>query len=191
MQAAVPEGVGAMAAIIGLEDAGVAELCHEAAEGDVVSPANFNSLGQVVISGHKAAVERAVSQAKSKGAKLAKLIPVSVPSHCALMQPAADCLAEKLNNITIQTPKFSVIHNVDAREHTTPEAIREALIQQLTQPVRWVNTVLKMQDDGVQLFIECGPGKVLAGLNKRITKEINTQNINTPDLMDSGLSCVK
>lgn len=183
MQEAVPEGVGAMAAIIGLDNIAVAELCHEVAENDVISPANFNSLGQIVISGHKVAVERAVSQAKSKGAKLAKLIPVSVPSHCALMQPAADRLAEKLDDITIQAPEFPVIHNVDVGEHTAPTAIREALVQQLIQPVRWVDTVLKMQDDGIQLFIECGPGNVIAGLNKRITKEIDTKSINTLELL--------
>ncbi len=187
MQDAVPAGQGAMAAIIGLDADKVEELCREAAEGDVVSPANFNSVGQIVISGQKAAVERAVSQAKSKGAKLAKLIPVSGPFHCVLMQPAAERLSKKLADTRIQAPKFPVIHNVDVSEHTTPEGIRDALVQQLTQPVRWVDTVLKMQDDGVQLFMECGPGKVLAGLNKRIVREIKTQSINTPESMNEVL----
>lgn len=190
MQEAVPAGEGAMAAIIGLDNEKVDALCREASQGDVVSSANFNSNGQVVISGQKAAVERAVLLAKPKGAKLAKLIPVSVPSHCALMQPAAVQLAKKLTDIEFQAPTFPVIHNVDATSYDDPDAIQEALLQQLTQPVRWVDTILKMQNDQVGLFIEVGPGKVLSGLNKRITKEVKTVNFDTPELLNAALITV-
>lgn len=171
MQQAVPEGVGAMAAILGLDDHEVVKVCAEAAENEVVSAVNFNSQGQVVIAGHKAAVERAMIGAKEAGAKRALLLPVSVPSHCALMLPAAEKLAEALENITIHAPNVTLIHNVDVLLHQSPELIRHALKEQLYKPVRWVDTIKFMADQGVTSFVECGAGKVLIGLNKRIAKD--------------------
>ena len=163
MQNAVPQGVGAMAAILGLEDGQVKELCAAAAQGEVVEAVNFNSPGQVVIAGHTAAVERAMTAAKEAGAKRALPLPVSVPSHCSLMKPAADKLAEALQNINIATPKIRVIHNADQ--------IKDALVRQLYSPVRWTETVNSLVDEGITESAECGPGKVLAGLAKRIRKE--------------------
>ncbi len=174
MQAAVPEGQGAMAAILGLADAVVEDLCREAAQGQVVAAVNFNCPGQVVIAGERPAVERAMDMARARGAKRALLLPVSVPSHCALMQPAAEALQPALAAVKIQPPRIPVLHNVDVAAHETPEAIRTALIEQLYRPVRWVETVLAMRDMGVMLVAECGPGKVLAGLNKRILGDIPT-----------------
>lgn len=174
MQAAVPEGQGAMAAILGLADAVVADLCREAAQGQVVAAVNFNCPGQVVIAGERPAVERAMDMARARGAKRALLLPVSVPSHCALMQPAAEALQPALAAVNIQPPRIPVLHNVDVAAHETPEAIRTALIEQLYSPVRWVETVLAMRDMGMMLVAECGPGKVLAGLNKRILGDIPT-----------------
>ena len=168
MQAAVPEGVGAMAAILGLEDDVVRAVCTEAAAGEVVEAVNLNSPGQVVIAGNKAAVERAMALAKEKGAKRALPLPVSVPSHSSLMQPAADKLLAHLDTVTIATPAIPVLHNTDVQSHATPEAIRAALAKQLHTPVRWVETVRALKAAGVERVIECGPGKVLAGLNKRI-----------------------
>jgi len=177
MQAAVPTGEGAMAAIIGLDDEAVQTLCDSVANGEVVAPANFNSIGQVVIAGQTAAVERAVDAAKSAGAKLAKLIPVSVPSHCALMAPAAQQLAAILSAITIASPNIPVIQNVDVMAHQDPEKIRRGLIEQLTQPVRWVQTIQKMQSQGVSTMVECGPGNVLRGLIKRISRDILLESV--------------
>jgi len=175
MQAAVPEGTGAMAAILGLEDQAVEAVCVQALEVGVVSPANYNSVGQVVIAGEVAAVEKAMQLAKEAGA-IAKKIPVSVPSHCALMQPAADQMAEKLRAIEIKQPIIKVIQNADVKSFESPGAIRDALTRQLIAPVRWVETIQFMQQEGITQFFECGPGKVLAGLNKRISKEITTQH---------------
>lgn len=171
MQQAVPEGVGAMAAILGLEDHEVVKICVEAEQGEVVSAVNFNSQGQVVIAGHKSAVERAMIGAKDAGAKRTLLLPVSVPSHCALMLPAAEKLADALQNITINPPNVTLIHNVDVLSHRSPELIRHALKEQLYKPVRWVDSIKFMADQGVTQFVECGAGKVLIGLNKRIAKE--------------------
>lgn len=171
MQEAVPQGVGAMAAILGLEDQVVAHICTEAAQNEVVSAVNFNSPGQVVIAGNSAAVERAITAAKAAGAKRAMLLPVSVPSHCALMKPAAQKLGEYLLEVPLQKPNRTLIHNVDVAAHSAPDAIRHALIEQLYQPVRWVETIKFMQDQGVTRFVECGPGKVLSGLGKRIAKD--------------------
>lgn len=172
MQSAVPEGQGGMAAILGLDDDAVRALCAEAAEAEVLAAVNFNSPGQVVIAGHRTAVERAMALAKARGAKRALPLPVSVPSHCVLMQPAADRLRQALAGITIRPPSVRVIHNADVAEHRDPEAIRDALVSQLYQPVRWVETIQSMHAAGVVLFAECGPGKVLAGLNKRILAQI-------------------
>ena len=171
MQNAVPQGVGAMAAILGLEDGQVKELCAAAAQGEVVEAVNFNSPGQVVIAGHTAAVERAMTAAKEAGAKRALPLPVSVPSHCSLMKPAADKLAEALQNINIATPKIRVIHNADVASYDNSAQIKDALVRQLYSPVRWTETVNSLVDEGITESAECGPGKVLAGLAKRIRKE--------------------
>jgi [acyl-carrier-protein] S-malonyltransferase len=168
MQSAVPEGVGAMAAVLGLDDAAVRAVCAEAAQGEVLEAVNFNSPGQVVIAGNKAAVDRGCVLAKEKGAKRALPLPVSVPSHCALMQPAADKLRAAMASIDVKTPAIPVLHNADVASHSDPAAIRDALARQLYSPVRWVETVQTFAAQGVELAAECGPGKVLAGLNKRI-----------------------
>jgi [acyl-carrier-protein] S-malonyltransferase len=167
MQSAVAEGEGAMAAILGLEDDVVRSVCDAAAQGQVLEAVNFNSPGQVVIAGHKTAVERGMEAAKAKGAKRALLLPVSVPSHCALMKPAAEKLAQYLNAVAVNVPQVSVLHNVDVVSYTDPASIKSALVRQLYSPVRWVETVRKVADAGIGLSAECGPGKVLAGLNKR------------------------
>jgi [acyl-carrier-protein] S-malonyltransferase len=157
---------GAMAAILGLDDATVIGICAETA--GVVSPANFNSIGQIVIAGEESAVDNAIELAKKHGAKIAKKIPVSVPSHCMLMQPAAEKMASLLKSVTIKKPIIPVIHNFDVKTHDNPDNIRDALVQQLIAPVRWVETIQWMRAQGVTAFFECGPGKVLTGLNKRI-----------------------
>ena len=172
MQAAVPEGVGAMAALLGLDDEQVRAACIEAAQGEVCEAVNYNSTGQVVIAGNKAAVERAMEIAKAKGAKRALPLPVSVPSHCALMHPAAEKLAEYLKNVTINTPQIPVIHNADVAAYNDAEQIKDALVRQLYSPVRWVETVQAIVAQGVTSSAECGPGKVLAGLTKRIVAEL-------------------
>ncbi len=168
MQAAVPEGVGAMAAILGLDDAAVRAVCADAAAGEVVEAVNLNSPGQVVIAGNKAAVERAMALAKERGAKRALPLPVSVPSHSSLMRPAAEELRAHLQGVEIKVPTMRVLHNTDVQSHAAPDAIRDALAKQLHTPVRWVETVQALKAAGIERVIECGPGKVLAGLNKRI-----------------------
>jgi [acyl-carrier-protein] S-malonyltransferase len=172
MQEAVPSGVGAMAAILGLDDQQVIQLCMQVADNEIVSAVNFNAPGQVVIAGHTKAVERAVIAAKDAGAKRAITLPVSVPSHCALMQSAAEHLELCLQKVPLETPKIQLVHNVDVESHDAPEIIRNALKEQLYQPVRWVESVSKMADSGVSCFVECGPGKVLTGLDKRIAKDV-------------------
>jgi [acyl-carrier-protein] S-malonyltransferase len=190
MQNAVPEGIGAMAAILGLEDAQVESVCVEAAQGEIVSPVNFNSPGQVVIAGHAAAVKRAMELAKDAGAKRALPLPVSVPSHCSLMEPAAKQLADQLSGIAIQTPSIPVIHNVDAMSHAEPAAIREALAAQLHKPVRWVECVRVMHAQGVNTLVEAGPGKVLAGLTKRIEKSLSAIPVQTSDDLDKAIASI-
>lgn len=177
MQSAVKPGEGAMAAIVGLEDHAVVEICKNAAEIGIVSPANYNSIGQIVIAGETPAVEKAIELAKNAGAKIAKKIPVSVPSHCVLMQSAAEKMAEKLKTISIKTPQISVIQNADVKSFESAEAIRDALIRQLTLPVRWVETIQHMMQKNIVSFYECGPGSVLVGLNKRISREIESKGI--------------
>ena len=172
MQAAVPTGVGAMAAILGLDDDLVRAVCAEAAQNEVLEAVNFNSPGQVVIAGNKAAVERGMALAKEKGAKRALPLPVSVPSHCALMKPAAEQLAEYLKNVAINTPKIPVIHNADVASYNDGDKIKDALVRQLYSPVRWVETVQAIHAQGITQAAECGPGKVLAGLTKRIVAEL-------------------
>ena len=187
MQAAVSEGEGAMAAILALKDEQIIEICATVAknENQVVSPVNFNAPGQVVIAGHRAAVESAITQAKAAGAKRAILLQVSVPSHSSLMRPAAEQMAERLASVNITIPKIPVIHNVDVSIKTNPAEIKTALISQLHNPVRWVETIEKMVADGISLLFESGPGKVLTGLNKRIARRtmkalpiIDTKTLN-------------
>lgn len=172
MQGAVAEGVGAMAAILGLDDDTVRAVCAEAAQGEVLEAVNFNSPGQVVIAGHKAAVERGMEAAKGKGAKRALILPVSVPSHCALMKPAADKLAAYLADVAIAAPKVPVLHNADVASYSDAASIKDALVRQLHSPVRWVETVQAVAAQGITQAAECGPGKVLAGLNKRIVADM-------------------
>jgi len=190
MQDAVPEGVGAMAAILGLEDAQVEAVCAEATQGEVVSAVNFNSPGQVVIAGNVAAVERAMGLAKQAGAKRALPLPVSVPSHCSLMEPAAEQLAEQLAGMAIQAPSIPVIHNVDALPHDDAADIRAALAAQLHHPVRWVECVRAMHAQGVNTLVEVGPGKVLAGLAKRIEKSITAISVQNADDLDKAIDLV-
>ncbi|MCK6412059.1 MAG: ACP S-malonyltransferase [Azonexus sp.] len=167
MQAAVPLGTGAMAAILGLDNEGIVAACAEAAQGEVVEPVNFNANGQTVIAGHKDAVERAMVACKARGAKMAKGLPVSAPFHSSLIRPAAEQLAARLNELSLQAPKIPVINNVDVAIETDPLRIKDALVRQAYNPVRWVETVQKMAAMGVSTVAECGPGKVLAGLTKR------------------------
>lgn len=168
MQEAVPAGQGAMAAILGLDDDQVRAVCAAAAQGEIVEAVNFNSPGQVVVAGHAAAVQRAMAGAKEAGAKRALALAVSAPSHCALMRPAAERLAERLATVTVNAPRIPVLHNADVEAYTEAAAIRAALVRQLHQPVRWVETIKAMSAQGVTTVLECGPGKVLAGLIKRI-----------------------
>ena len=172
MQSAVPEGVGAMAAILGLDDEAVRAVCLEAAQGEVCEAVNLNSPGQVVIAGNKAAVQRGMEIAKSKGAKRALLLPVSVPSHCALMKPAAEKLAAYLESVSVQSPKIAVLHNADVVSYESADDIKSALVRQLYSPVRWVETVQAVYAAGATSSAECGPGKVLTGLTKRIVAEL-------------------
>lgn len=188
MQEAVPAGTGAMAAILGLDDEIVTQVCNDAAQQQIVQAVNFNSPGQVVIAGHKTAVERAAELAKEKGAKRAVLLPVSVPSHCQLMKPAAERLANDLAKITVKPPKIPVINNVDVKTQADANAIRDALARQLYQPVRWVETVQQMTKDGVTNIVECGPGKVLVGLNKRIDKAVNNSAIVDADSLQAQVN---
>lgn len=188
MQEAVPAGQGAMAAILGLDDAVVVGVCDAAAQGDVVSAVNFNSPGQVVIAGSAGAVERAIEGAKAAGAKRALPLPVSVPSHCALMKPAAEQLAAQLAGINVAAPLIPVINNVDVSTASDADAIRDALVRQLYSPVRWVETVQKMAQDGVTTLVECGPGKVLVGLNKRIEKSMNAVAVFDAASLEAALS---
>lgn len=167
MQEAVPMGTGAMAAVLGLDNAGIAAACAEAAQGEVVEPVNFNANGQTVIAGHKGAVERAMDACKVRGAKMAKALPVSAPFHSSLIRPAADKLAARLAQLTLNTPRIPVINNVDVTIENEPGYIKDALVRQAYNPVRWVETIQAMAAMGITTVAECGPGKVLAGLTKR------------------------
>lgn len=187
MQEAVPEGTGAMQAIIGLDDAAIRKACEESAQGQVVSPVNFNSPGQVVIAGNKEAVERAGAACKAAGAKRALPLPVSVPSHCALMKPAADKLAVALESITFNAPAVPVINNVDVKAETDAAAIRHALVRQLYSPVRWTESVEAMAAQGVTQLLEMGPGKVLTGLTKRIVDTLTAAAVNDTASLSAAL----
>lgn len=181
MQQAVPAGHGAMAAILGLSDEQVVAICAEAAEDEVVSAVNFNSPGQVVIAGNKAAVDRAIELCKAQGAKRALPLAVSVPSHCALMKPAAERFAESVNAIEWTAPQVPVVQNVSAAVAADVDTLKQDLLAQLYQPVRWVECVQALAAHGAVNLVECGPGKVLAGLNKRCAEGVTTYNLNTPD----------
>ncbi|MDP3211628.1 MAG: [acyl-carrier-protein] S-malonyltransferase [Methylotenera sp.] len=183
MQSAVPAGVGAMAAILGLDDDAVRAVCSEAAQGDVLEAVNLNSPGQVVIAGNKAAVERGMEVAKAKGAKRALALPVSVPSHCALMRPAALRLADYLASVTINAPQIPVVHNADVVAYNDGDKIKDALVRQLYSPVRWVETVQHIAAQGITQSAECGPGKVLAGLTKRIVTELPCVALTSNDAL--------
>ncbi len=172
MQEAVPEGTGGIAAILGLDDDKLAGLCADAAQGEVVEPANLNSPGQVVIAGHRGAVERGMALAKERGAKRAVMLPMSAPSHCSLMRPAAERLRERLAAVDISRPAVPVLHNRSVEAYDDPPRIRSALVEQLDHPVRWIETVRALAARGVTRIVECGPGKVLTGLDKRIAPEI-------------------
>jgi len=188
MQDAVPAGTGSMAAVLGLEDGQIEEVCNQAAQGQIVSAANYNSSGQVVIAGHKEAVERAVELAKAAGAKRSVILPVSVPSHCALMQKAADNFAQRLDTVDFEQPKIPVLQNVDAMEHNDVSEIKLALREQLCQPVRWVETIQKIVGKDINIVVECGPGKVLSGLIKRIDRSLNILPIFDPASLEKALA---
>jgi len=181
MQQAVPAGQGGMAAILGLEDADVLAACAEAAQGEVVSAVNFNAPGQVVIAGSAAGVERAIEACKAKGAKRAMALPVSVPSHCDLMRPAAERFAASVEAIAWQAPQIPLVQNVSAAVVADLDTLKRDLLAQLYSPVRWVESMVALGDRGVTSLVECGPGKVLSGLNKRCVKGVSTYNLDTPE----------
>jgi len=187
MQEAVPAGQGGMAAIIGLDDDKIIEACEKAADGQVVAPVNFNSPGQVVIAGASAAVDRATALCKTAGAKRALVLPVSAPFHTSLMQPAADGLAPKIKATRFNAPKIPVVHNVNAKTESDPEAIKQLMIEQIYRPVLWVDCVRTLMDKGVTTTVECGPGKVLSGLNRRIDKSLNGLSMELPDEVQAVL----
>lgn len=186
MQESVPSGIGAMAAILGLDDADVAAACAEAAQGQVVEPVNFNSPAQVVIAGHREAVERAIAAAKARGAKRGMLLPVSAPFHSSLMKPAAERLATRLAQVAVGTPTIPVLHNVDVEEHAGAEAIRAALGRQAASPVRWVETIRAIAARGVTHVVECGPGRVLVGLNRKIAPALSALPIGDGADLDAA-----
>ncbi len=190
MQAAVPLGQGAMAAILGLEDADLDAACRVAAQGEVVEPVNFNSPGQVVIAGHATAVQRAIETAKARGAKRAVLLPVSVPSHSSLMVGAAGKLAQRLAEVEFRLPDVPAVYTVDVQTHASPDGIRQSLKEQLYKPVRWADTVRAMLASGVTTFVECGPGKVLTSLNRRIERkpELKMLALEDPASIDAALA---
>jgi len=188
MQAAVPQGVGAMAAILGGDDAQIAQVCAEVAQGQVVAPANYNAPGQLVIAGNTEAVDRALARLAELGVKKAVKLAVSVPSHCGLMREAADKLAERLESVAWSTPKIPVIQNVEAKSYSTVEEIRGALAQQLYMPVRWTSCVHELAARGVTRAAECGPGKVLVGLLKRIERAIDGRAIGAPAELSQAIA---
>lgn len=190
MQEAVPAGEGAMAAVLGLTDPEVIALCAEQAQGAVLEAVNFNAPGQVVIAGDAAAVSRAIAAAKDAGAKRALTLPVSVPSHCALMRPAADRLAERLAAIEIRVPEIAVLHNASVQSAADSAVLRDQLVQQLYRPVRWVETVRAVAAKGLRIAIECGPGKVLTGLNKRIDDTLTTLPVFDPKSLEAALEAI-
>jgi len=191
MQEAVPEGQGAMAAILNLDDDAVRQACAESAQQEVVDAVNFNAPGQVVIAGHKAAVERAMQACKAKGARRAVPLPVSAPFHSALMRPAAERLGAYLADVAVGVPRIPLINNVDVKVETQPSAIKSALVRQAASPVRWVETVKRMRADGVTHVLECGPGKVLAGMVKRIDGELQVHALADRVSLEQAVAAVK
>ncbi len=190
MQEAVPAGEGSMAAIIGLDDDIILDVCKEAEQGEVVSAVNFNSPGQVVIAGNKAAVDRACELCKEKGAKRVLPLAVSAPFHSSLLRPAADKLAEDIAQISFNTPAIPVVHNVNAATSTNPEDIKNLMIEQIYHPVLWVSCVNALAKAGIDTCVECGPGKVLSGLSKRIDRSVSSLATETPESLASALSAV-
>jgi len=190
MQQAVPEGVGGIAAILGLDDDMVRAVCAEGAQGEVLEAVNFNSTGQVVIAGNRAAVERGMELAKAKGAKRAIMLPMSVPSHCSLLKGAAEQLRNYLNNVSVQTPTVPVLHNADVASYDDAAKIKDALVRQLYSPVRWVETVQAFGKQGITHNVECAPGKVLAGLNKRIDTNQQALAINDGEALKAALTAL-
>ncbi|WP_045224231.1 ACP S-malonyltransferase [Methyloterricola oryzae] len=192
MQSAVPAGVGAMAAILGLDDPQVVGLCSQiSSDAELVAPANFNSPGQIVVAGHAAAVNRLIEAAKEQGAKRAVLLPVSVPSHCPLMEEASERFRAALEAVAVETPKIPVVHNVDVVSHAAPEVIRAVLAKQLCGSVRWSDSVRFMHEQGAHRFVECGPGKVLMGLGKRIVEGPRFEALFSPDSLAKSVELVK
>ena len=187
MQAAVPAGVGAMAAVLGADDAVIAQACNDAAQGEIVAPANFNSPGQTVIAGHVAAVDRTLALLAERGVRKALKLPVSVPSHCALMREAADALRARIATLAWRLPALPVVQNADAVAHDTVPAIQDALVRQLYLPVRWTGCVEALVRAGATQIGECGPGKVLAGLAKRIDKSLDSRALGAPTDFDAAL----
>jgi [acyl-carrier-protein] S-malonyltransferase len=187
MQAAVPAGTGAMAALLGLTEAEVQKVCDIAAEQHIVTLANDNAPGQIVIAGELAAVERAIVVARKLGAKRAIILPVSIASHCPLMQPAATQLAQYLQDVQFTQPTIPILHNADVQTHQSPDAIKKILAQQLFMPVRWVDTIQALAKLGIQVVVECGPGKVLSGLTKRIDPKLQPLPLDTPSFLASAM----
>jgi len=190
MQQAVPEGVGGIAAILGLDDDMVRAVCAEGAQGEVLEAVNYNSTGQVVIAGNRGAVERGMELAKAKGAKRAIMLPMSVPSHCSLLKGAAEQLRTYLNDVSVQTPAIPVLHNADVAAYSDAVRIKDALVRQLYSPVRWVETVLAFGKQGITHNVECAPGKILAGLNKRIDTNQQAMAINDGEALKAALAAL-
>ncbi len=191
MQQAVPEGAGAMAAIIGLEDPQVVAICREVGENGIVAPVNFNAPGQIVIAGEVDAVNQAIDAAKQAGARRAVILPVSVPSHCVLMQSAAEEFSSYIENIKVESPEVPVIHNVDVASHAAADVIRHVLAKQMYNPVRWSDGVKFMNEQGVSAFVECGPGKILSGLNKRIVKGCDVLPVNNNKTLATAVEFIQ
>lgn len=191
MQEAVPAGTGAMAAVMGLDDATLAAVCAEAAQGQVVEPVNFNAPAQIVIAGHREAVERAIALAKTRGAKRGLLLPVSAPFHSSLLKPAAERLAAYLAEVDLRAPSIPVLHNVDVATAATPAAIRDALSRQAASPVRWADTMRAFAADGVTHIVECGPGTVLGGLARRTVPDLAVHSTNDGDALTAALTAIK
>ena len=191
MQDAVPAGIGGMAAVLGIEPAALAEVCERASQGEVVSCCNLNAPGQIVIGGHRTAVERAIMLAKEAGAKRAMMLPMSVPSHCELMRPAAEAMANALNRADFQPPKIAVLHNATVDVAGDAAGIRLVLAEQLFKPVRWIETIEKFAMQGVTHIVECGPGKVLAGMVKRIAPEVKCLTLSDKATFEAALAEVR
>lgn len=191
MQEAVPIGQGAIAAVLGLSDEAARALCEQTAQGEVLEPVNYNSPGQIVIAGTAAAVARALEGAKAAGAKRAILLPMSVPAHSSLMAPASARLAERLEAVAMKAPKVPVVHNAHVQTEQDPAAIRQALVRQVASPVRWVDCVQKMEREGARILVECGPGKVLTGLNKRVAAQATCISVYDPKSLEEALTRVR